>query len=107
MPMRELPGIVLAPMASSSSSALATHDQIQKAYEREFPGSPVRLAFTSHLMKARLLEKEAISVQSLLAALAELHDLGCESMVVQSLQIVPGGQFHQVAALVQVIPRAR
>jgi len=101
MPMRELPGIVLAPYGTLLPSALATYDQIRKAYEREFPGSPVRLAFTSHLMKARLLEKEAISVQSLLAALAELHDLGCESVVVQSLQIVPGGEFHQVAALVQ------
>ena len=101
MPMRELPGIVLAPYGTLFPSALATYDQIQKAYEREFPGSPVRLAFTSHLMKARLLEKEGISVQSLLAALAELHDLGCESVVVQSLQIVPGGEFHQVAALVQ------
>ena len=101
MPMQELPGIVLAPYGTLFPSALATYDQIRKAYERIFPGSPVRLAFTSRLMIARLLEKEGISVQSLPAALAELHDLGCESVVVQSLQIVPGGEFHQVAALVQ------
>lgn len=107
MPMLELPGIVLAPYGTLLPSALATYDQIQKAYEREFPGSPVRLAFTSHLMKARLLEKEAISVQSLLAALAELHDQGCESVVVQSLQIVPGGEFHQLAALLQGLKGAK
>jgi len=107
MPMRELPGIVLAPYGTLFPSALATYDQIRKAYEREFPGSPVRLAFTSHLMMARLLEKEGISVQSLPAALAELHDLGCESVVVQSLQIVPGGEFHQAAALVQGLKGAK
>ena len=94
-------GIVLAPYGTLFPSALATYDQIQKTYEREFPGSPVRLAFTSHLMRKRLQENEGISVLSLPAALAELHDLGSESVVVQSLQIVPGGEFHQVAALVQ------
>jgi len=97
----ELPGIVLAPYGTLFPSALATYDQIRKTYERIFPGSPVRLAFTSHLMTARLLENEGISMPSLPAALADLHDLGSESVVVQSLQIVPGGEFHQVAALVQ------
>jgi sirohydrochlorin cobaltochelatase len=103
MPMQEKPGIVLAPYGTLFPSALATYDQIRKAYEREFPGSPVRLAFTSRLMIAKLNEKEGISVQSLQAALAELHDLGCESVAVQSLQIVPGGEFHKVAALVQAM----
>ncbi|MCX6673724.1 MAG: sirohydrochlorin cobaltochelatase [Methanothrix sp.] len=101
MPMPELPGFVLAPYGTLFSSALATYDQIRKAYERIFPGSPVRLAFTSHLMIKKLKQKEGISVQSLPAALEELCDLGSESVVVQSLQIVPGGEFHQVAAMVQ------
>lgn len=103
MPMQEKPGIILAAYGTLFPSALATYDQIRKAYEREFLGSPVRLAFTSRLMMARLLEKEGISVQSPLAALAELHDLGCESVAIQSLQIVPGGEFHKVAALTQAM----
>jgi sirohydrochlorin cobaltochelatase len=94
-------GIVLAPYGTSFLPALTTYDQIQKAYEREFPGSPVRLAHTSYIMRKRLREIEGISVQSLPAALEEMRDLGSESVVVQSLQIVPGGEFHQVAALVQ------
>jgi len=94
-------GIVLAPYGTLFLPALATYDQIRKAYERIFPGSPVRLAFTSRLMMAKLLEKEEISVPSLPAALADLHALGNENVVVQSLQIVPGVEFHQVAALVQ------
>jgi len=103
MPMPENFGIVLAPYGTLFPPALATYDQIKKAYEREFPGSPVRLAFTSPLMRKRLRENEGISIKNLLAALAELHDLGCESVAVQSLQIVPGGEFHQVAAQVQAM----
>lgn len=103
MPLQKKPGIVLAPYGTLSHSALATYNQIINAYEREFPGSPIRLAFTSRLMIAKLKEKEGISVQSLQAALAELNNLECERVVVQSLQIVPGGEFHKVAALVQAM----
>jgi sirohydrochlorin cobaltochelatase len=94
-------GIVLAPYGTLFPPALATYDQIRNVYERIFPDSPVRLTNTSHLMRKRLQENAGISVQSLLAVLEELHDLGSESMVVQSLQIVPGGEFHRMAALVQ------
>jgi sirohydrochlorin cobaltochelatase len=99
-------GIVLAPYGTLFPPALATYDQIQKAYERKFPGSPVRLAFTSHLMRKRVQENVGISIQSLPAALRELCDLGSESVIVQSMQIVPGGEFHQVAALVQELKGA-
>ena len=100
MPTQELPGIVLAPYGTLFPPALATYGQIQKTYERIFPGSPIRLAFTSNLMRKRLREKEGISIPSIQGALEELCDQGHRSVVVQSLQIVPGGEFHQVAALV-------
>ena len=69
----ERPAIVLAPYGSLSPRALATYESIRKAYEREFPGSAVRLAFTSQLMIKRLQEKEGITVASPLEALSELH----------------------------------
>jgi len=100
-------GIVLAPYGTLFPPALATYDQIRRAYERKFPGSSVRLAFTSHLMRKRLQENVGISIQSLPAALQELCDLGHSSVIVQSLQIVPGGEFHQVAALVQELKGAK
>ena len=103
MPTLDKPAIVLAPYGTLYLPALATYDRIRVAYERAFPGSPVRLAFTSRLMIERVREKEGISVPGLPATLAELHDLECESAVVQSLQIVPGGEFHQAAALVQAL----
>lgn len=99
MATKERPGIVLAPYGTLFPPALATYSQIQKTYERIFPGSPVRLAFTSNLMRKRLREKEGISIPSIQSALEELCDEGLRSVVVQSLQIVPGGEFHQVAAL--------
>lgn len=99
----EKPGIVLAPYGSLYPQALATYEQIRQAYEREFPGSRVQLAFTSRLMIKRLSEKEGVSIASPLAALAELHEMGCHSAVIQSLQIVPGEEFHELAKLVRAL----
>lgn len=62
-----------------------------------FPGSPIRLAFTSALMRKRLLETEGISILSPQSALEELSEEGTGRVVVQSLQIVPGGEFHRMA----------
>jgi len=100
MPSLEKPAIVLAPYGSLSLRALETYESIRAAYEREFPGSQVLLAFTSQLMIKRLQEKEGITVASPQAALEELNLAGYRMAVVQSLQIVPGEEFHQLAALV-------
>lgn len=93
-------GIVLAPYGSLYSPALATYERIVQVYEKEFPGFAIRLAFTSTLMRKRLAEKKGINVPGFLGALQELQDLGCNRVAVQSLQIVPGGEFHQIAELV-------
>ena len=93
-------GIVLAPYGSLSLAALATYERIVQVYEKEFSGSSIRLAFTSTLMRKRLAEKNGITVPGLLGALQELQDLGCNRVAIQSLQIVPGGEFHQIAELV-------
>ena len=98
---RDDPAIVLVPYGSYYPQAINTYNRIKAAYEREFPGSPVRLAFTSQLMIKRLNEKEGIVIPSPLAALAQLRDLGHRKAVVQALQIVPGEEFHQMASLVK------
>lgn len=91
-------GFLLAPYGTLHPPALATYDCLRAAYERAFPGSPVRLAFTSRLMIRRLAEKEGIVVPDLPAALKSLKDEGCRQAVLQSLQIVPGSEFHLAAA---------
>jgi sirohydrochlorin cobaltochelatase len=101
------PAILLAAFGSLEPRALATYDALRERYQRAFPGSEVRLAFTSDLMRSRLAEKQGISFPSTLAALAELHDLGHRSAVVQSLQVVPGEEFHGLASLVSGLRSVR
>jgi sirohydrochlorin cobaltochelatase len=49
-------------------------------------------------MRKRLRETEGISILSPQMALEELSGEGIGRVVVQSLQIVPGGEFHQIAS---------
>lgn len=100
-------GIVLAPYGTLSTNALATYRRMMVAYEKEFPGSPVRLAFTSRLMSRRLEEKEGIFVPGLSGALEDLVSIGCKGAAVQSLHIVPGGEFHKLAAAVRELNCAK
>ncbi len=93
--------ILLAAYGSAYPGALATYDQIKSAYEQAFPGSLVRLAFTSQAMRFRLADNVGRHVPSPLSALADLQGQGQRSVIVQSLHIVPGKEFHSLAALVQ------
>lgn len=94
-------GIILAPFGTLSSAAYATYEAISQAYEKEFINHPIRLAFTSRLMRKKLAEREGFYVPGLLGALQDMQDLDCQRVVIQSLQIVPGQEFHQIAELVR------
>lgn len=94
--------ILLAAFGSLQPSALATYEMIKASYMRAFPGSEVRICFTSDFIR-RMLRDRSICFQSPLIALAELHDQGFRDIVVQPLQIVPGSEFHEIASLVRCL----
>jgi sirohydrochlorin cobaltochelatase len=78
---------------------MATYERILALYRKDYPGMPVLLAFTSRLMIKRLEEREGITVPNIEEALGKLSCQGCKQVVVQSLQIVPGGEFHRLVSL--------
>jgi sirohydrochlorin cobaltochelatase len=78
---------------------MATYERILALYRKDYPGMPVLLAFTSRLMIKRLQEREGITVPNIEEGLAKLSCQGCKQVVVQSLQIVPGREFHRLVSL--------
>ena len=101
MILRENQAIVLAAYGSLHPNALLTYDKIKKFYQRQLPGCEVLLVFTSDFIRHKLKEQDDDFVHNPLTALAELQDLGYRDVVVQSLQIVPGEEFHEIMSLVQ------
>ena len=100
------PAILLAAFGSLEPSAFATYEKIKRSYKKEYPGSEVRVAFTSDFIRRRLKDVN-ISIQNPLIALAELQDQGFSDIVVQPLQIVPGKEFQEIASLVQSLKGIR
>ncbi len=92
-------GMLLVPYGSASLRAVATYEKILATYRKDFPGMTILLSFTSRLMIKRLQEREGIAVLSIEEGLARLSAQGCRQAVVQSLQIVPGGEFHRLVSI--------
>ena len=92
-------GMLLVPYGSASPRAMATYEKILALYRKDYPGMPVLLAFTSRLMIKRLQEREGIAIPNIEEGLGKLSGQGCKQVVVQSLQIVPGGEFHRLVSL--------
>ncbi len=93
--------ILLVAHGSLSPQALETYDKIVYAYQQEFSESHVSLAFTSSFIRQQLLDRKGVFFHSPLTALANLQDLLYKRIVVQSLQVVAGSEFHQTASVVR------
>jgi len=100
MTSQDKSAILLVAYGSLSQRALETYDRIISAYRKEFSQSSVNLAFTSNFIRRRLSERNGVVYPSPLMALADLQDQGFKRIVVQSLQVVPGSEFHQTASII-------
>ncbi|AET64057.1 sirohydrochlorin cobaltochelatase [Methanothrix harundinacea] len=103
----EPPAIVLVAYGSLDLEARKTYERIRAVYRREFEAPAVDIAFTAGFIRRRLAGGEGTAVHSPLTALAKLHDAGYQDVVVQSLHVAPGSEFHELAALVSALGTVR
>ncbi len=103
----EPPTIVLVAYGSLDFEARKTYEKIRAVYRREFEAPAVEIAFTAGFIRRRLAGGEGTAVESPLTALAKLHDSGHEDVIVQSLHVAPGSEFHEATALVAALGTVR
>jgi sirohydrochlorin cobaltochelatase len=89
------PAILLVTFGTSIPSAQAAFDNIEEAVKAEFPGVPVKWAYTSYIIREKLA-KSGRELDSPEVALAKLMDEGYSRVAVQSLHIMPGAEFHDL-----------
>ncbi len=112
----EKKAVVLAVFGTSHESALPGILNIREQIQKELPGIPVRLAFTSNIIRRIWQERrkdpayvgqhpevpaEIINVKGPLAAIADLQDEGYAYIVVQPTHISSGEEFADLASYVQ------
>lgn len=116
------PAIVLAAFGTTRVEALTPILAVRDAVRREFPGVPVRLAFTSDIVRRRWqvraadpkflaahpgLDPEVPGVRGPLAAIAELQDKGYGTILVQPLHIAAAEEYADLASVVDAFSSIR
>lgn len=91
------PAILLVTFGTSVAKAQAAFANIEKQVQAAFPGSDIRWAYTSKIIRKKL-GQSGIQIDSPETALARLMDEGCTKVVVQSLHMIPGAEFHEIYA---------
>lgn len=91
------PAILLVTFGTSVAKAQAAFANIEKQVKAAFPASDIRWAYTSKIIRKKL-GQSGIQIDSPETALAKLMDEGCTKVVVQSLHMIPGAEFHEIYA---------
>jgi sirohydrochlorin cobaltochelatase len=104
---REKKGILLVAFGTSEPDARTAIESIVEAVKAAFPESEVRLSYTSNIIRRKILREEGLAVDSPLMALSRMKDDGFSSVTVQSLHIISGEEFHQLASVVRAFGSIR
>jgi sirohydrochlorin cobaltochelatase len=96
--MNTKPVIVLCAFGTSTK-ARATYDYIGETISKNYPENEVRWAYTSTVDNKKL-KKTGIIRHTLSEVYENLRQEGKTNVVVQSLHIVPGQEFHQKIVMV-------
>ena len=91
------PAILLVTFGTSVPSAQAAFVTIEQRVKAVFPDSEIRWAYTSKMIRKKLA-KSGTMIDSPETALAKLMDDGYAKVVVQSLHMIPGAEFHELYA---------
>ncbi|MDY6832662.1 MAG: sirohydrochlorin cobaltochelatase [Thermodesulfobacteriota bacterium] len=93
-------GILLVSFGSSEESAQVSFENIEKQVKAAFPDTPVRWAYTSHIIRAKLA-KQGKRLDSPEVALARMQDENFTHVAVQSLHTIGGEEYHDLCRTVE------
>jgi len=88
-------GILLVAFGSSEASAQVSFENIDRSVRKAYPGIPVRWAYTSHIIRAKLA-KQGRMLDSPEVALAKMQDEKFTHVAVQSLHTIGGAEYHDL-----------
>lgn len=90
--------IVLAAFGSRNKNAQASLNRITERVRQAYPDYPVRVAYTSKIIRGHM-KKAGEAVESVPEALEKLLAEGVTHVVLQSLHLIPGTEFHELLSI--------
>jgi sirohydrochlorin cobaltochelatase len=92
-------GILLVAFGSSEASAQISFDNLDQAVRQAYPEVPVRWAFTSHIIRAKLAD-QGKALDSPAMALARMQDEKFTHVAVQSVHTIAGEEYHELVRII-------
>ncbi|MDP2847754.1 MAG: sirohydrochlorin cobaltochelatase [Humidesulfovibrio sp.] len=90
-------GILLVAFGTSVPEAVTAIDSLKQQAEAAFPGVPVRMAYSSKIIRDKIAG-EGIAKRAPAQALADMAAEGFTEVAVQSLHAIPGKEFHDIVS---------
>lgn len=90
--------ILLAAFGSRHERAIASLNHITEEVRKKYPDTPVCVAYTSKIIRSHM-KKAGEEVDSVPTALDKLLAEGFTHVVIQSLHLVPGMEFHDLLGI--------
>ncbi len=94
-------GILLVTFGTSVPKARTAYATIESRVKAAYPGVEVRWAYTSRQIRHKVAAEEGLRNASPAGALGRMLDDGFTHVAVQSLHVIPGQEFNDLAAIVQ------
>ncbi len=89
-------GILLVAFGTTVPEARVSLDKIETAVRNAFPDTEVRWAYSAKQVRNTVRKNEGKDIPSPAAALAQMGDEGFTHVAVQSLQTIPGEEYHNL-----------
>ncbi len=94
-------GILLVTFGTSVPEARKAYAAIESKVKAACPGMEVRWAYTSRRIRHKVAAEEGLRNASPAGALGRMLDDGFTHVAVQSLHVIPGQEFNDLAAIVE------
>ncbi len=100
MTKKDKKAILLVAFGTSYKEARVAYDNIEKHVKAAFPDTEIRWAYTSGMIRKKILLRDKIYIPDPIVALSKLQDEGFTKVVVQSLHVIPGYEFEDLKNVV-------
>lgn len=95
--------VLVVSFGTSMPEARHAIDSLVDEARRAFPDAEVRLAYTSNIIRRKILKEENLFIPTPLEALAKLQDDGFTHVYVQPTHIIPGEEYEDLGRVVTAL----
>ncbi len=88
-------GIIIATFGSTVEKARNSYIDFYNKVKNRYPDSEIRMAFTSTIVR-NILSSKGIKTESVSESFNILANSGYKNIVIQSLHIIPGEEYHKI-----------